>query len=63
VPPATEECLMWGAGWGRGVMMVMKERGMKLRGANPGQGAPIQQSSQSRLSLADRGGRKESGMK
>ena len=29
-PPRKEECLMWSAGWGRGVMMVMEECGMKL---------------------------------
>jgi len=30
---------MWSAGWARGVLMVMEECGMKLRGAKPGQGA------------------------
>jgi len=39
-PPAMEECLMLSEAWVRGVLMVMKERGMKLRGAKPGQGAP-----------------------
>jgi len=27
-PPANEECLMWCAGWARGVLMLMEERGM-----------------------------------
>jgi len=31
---------MWSAGWARGVLMVMEEHRMKLRGANPGQRAP-----------------------
>jgi hypothetical protein len=40
-PPANEECLMWSAGWTRGVRMLMEEWGMKLRGAKPGQGGPM----------------------
>jgi len=39
-PPGNEECLMWSSRWARGVLMVMEERRMKLRGENPGQGAP-----------------------
>jgi len=27
-PPANEECLMWSAGWARGVLMLMEEWGM-----------------------------------
>jgi hypothetical protein len=27
-PPANEECLMWSAGWARGMLMVMEEHGM-----------------------------------
>ena len=61
--PPGKECLMWSAGWARGVMMVMEECGMKLGGANPGQGAPIQRSSPSMLSIAEREGGKECGMK
>jgi hypothetical protein len=56
-PPGKEECLKWSAGWAKRVMMVMEECGMKLRGANPGQGAPIQQSSPPMLSIVERGGR------
>jgi len=40
VPQGKEECLMWCARWARGVLMAMEECRMKLRGANPGQGAP-----------------------
>jgi len=40
VPPGKEECLMWSAGWARGVMMVMEECRMKLRGSKPGKEAP-----------------------
>jgi hypothetical protein len=54
--PSGKKCLMWSAGWARGVMMVMEECGMKLGGANPVQGAPIQRSSQSMLSIAEREG-------
>jgi len=39
-PPGKEERLMWSSRWARGVLMVMEERRMKLRGENPGQGAP-----------------------
>jgi len=39
-PPGKEECLMSCARWARGVLMVVEECRMKLRGANPGQGAP-----------------------
>ena len=39
-PPGKEECLMWSSRWARGVLMVIEERRMKLRGQNPGQGAP-----------------------
>jgi hypothetical protein len=53
---------MWSAGWARGVMMVMEEYGMKLRGANPVQGGLIQQSNPSVLSIAERETGKESGM-
>jgi len=31
---------MWCARWARGVLMAMEECRMKLRGANPGRGAP-----------------------
>jgi hypothetical protein len=48
---------MWSAGWARGVILVMEECGMKLRGANPGQAAPIQQSSPTIPSIAEMGGR------
>jgi len=44
-------------------MIVMEECGMKLGGPNPGQEVPIQQSSPSMLSIAEREGGKESGMK
>jgi hypothetical protein len=27
-PPGKEECLMWSAGWARGVLMLMEECGM-----------------------------------
>jgi len=57
-PPGTEECLMWSAGWASGVMIVMEECGMNLRGPNPGQGAPITRSSPSMLTIAERGRRK-----
>jgi len=40
-PPGKEMCLMWCARWARGVLMVMEECRMKLRGTNPGQGAPM----------------------
>jgi hypothetical protein len=39
-PQEKEECLMWSSRWARAVLMVMEERRMKLRGENPGQGAP-----------------------
>jgi len=48
-----KECLTWSPGWARGVMMVMEECGMNLRGANPGQGAPIRRSSPFMLSIAE----------
>jgi len=39
-PPGKEECLIWSAGWSagwaRGVLMLMKERGMLLRGEQGG---------------------------
>jgi hypothetical protein len=54
---------MWSAGWAKEVTMVMEEGGIKLKGANPDQQAPIQQSSLSRLSIAERERGKESGMK
>jgi len=38
-PQRKKECLMWCARCARGVLMVMEECRMKLRGANPGQGA------------------------
>jgi len=41
VPQGKAECLLWCARWARGVVMVMEECRMKLRGANPGQGAPM----------------------
>jgi hypothetical protein len=44
-------------------MMVMKECGRKLRGANLGQEAPILRSSRSVLSIAEQERGKESGMK
>jgi hypothetical protein len=31
---------MWSAGLARGVLMLLEQRGMILRGANPGQGGP-----------------------
>jgi hypothetical protein len=37
VPPGIEECQMWSARWARGVVMVMEECRMTLRGTNPGQ--------------------------
>jgi len=40
-PPGKRERLMWSAGWVRGVRMLLEERGMLLRGANPGQGVPM----------------------
>jgi len=40
VPPGKEEYLMWSAGWAGGVLMVMEECRMKVRGANPGRGVP-----------------------
>jgi len=40
VPAGKEECLMSCARWARGVLIVMEECRMKLRGAYPGQGAP-----------------------
>jgi len=61
--PGKEECLMWSAGWARGEMMVMEEYGMKLWGTNPAQGVPIRRSSPSMLSIAEREGGKESGLK
>jgi hypothetical protein len=39
-PPGQEECLVRSSRWARGVLMVMAERRMKLRGKNPAQGAP-----------------------
>jgi len=54
---------MWSAGWAMGVMMLMEECRMKLGGAYPGQGAPIQSSSPSILSIDEQVGGKESGMK
>jgi len=36
--PGNEECLMWSSRWAIGVLMVMEEHRMKLRGQNPGQG-------------------------
>jgi hypothetical protein len=61
--PPGKECLMWIAGWARRVKMVMEEYGMKLGGANPDEGAPIQRSSPSMPSIAEREGVKECGMK
>jgi len=37
-PAGKEECLMWISRWPWGVLMVMEEHRMKLRGENPGQG-------------------------
>jgi hypothetical protein len=54
---------MWSARWAGAVMMVIEERGMKLGGANPGQGVPIHRSSPSMLSITEREGGTESGMK
>jgi hypothetical protein len=54
---------MWSARWARAVMMVMEECRMKLVGENLSQGAPIQQSSLSMLSITEREGGKEAGMK
>jgi len=61
-PPGKEQCLMWIAGWAKGQMMVMEECRMKLWGANPGQGAPIQRKSPSMLSITEREGNTESGI-
>jgi hypothetical protein len=44
------------------VMMVMDDCGMILGGANPDEGPPIQWSSSSMLSTAEKEGGKESGM-
>jgi hypothetical protein len=27
-PPGKEECLMWSAGWAKGVLMLIEEQGM-----------------------------------
>jgi len=35
-PRGKEECLIWSAGWARGVTMVMEKCRMKFGGANPG---------------------------
>jgi len=40
VPPGKKEWLMSCVRWARVVLMVMEVCRMKLRGANPGQGAP-----------------------
>jgi len=40
-PPGKEECLMWSEEWARGVLMLMEEHRMYLRGAKPGQGGPM----------------------
>jgi len=37
-PAGKKECLMWSSRWARGVLMVIKERRMKLRGVNLGEG-------------------------
>jgi hypothetical protein len=42
VPPGEEECLMSCARWARGVLMVIEECRMRLRGTNPGQEAPME---------------------
>jgi len=42
VPPGKEEWLMSCARWARGVLMVIEECRMKLRGTIPGQGAPME---------------------
>jgi len=39
-PPGKEDRLMSCARWAKGVPMVMEKCRMKLRGANPGRGAP-----------------------
>jgi hypothetical protein len=62
-PPGKKEYLLWSAEWAKGVMMVMEECRMKLRVAKQGQGAPIQRSSPSMLSIAERKRGKVSGMK
>jgi hypothetical protein len=56
-PPGKNECLICSAGWARGVMIVMEECGMKLRGTYPGQEVPILQRSPSMQSFTNRGGR------
>jgi len=38
-PQGKKECLMWCVRSARGVLMAMEGCRMKLRGANPGQGA------------------------
>jgi hypothetical protein len=55
---------MWSSRWARGVLMVMEERRMKLRGKNPGQGAPtgIEERISSGAALKGESGN-ESGMK
>jgi len=40
LPQGKEKCLMWCARSARGVLMAMEGCRMKLRGADPGQGAP-----------------------
>ena len=56
-----EECLIW---WARGVLIVMKEYRMKLRGANPGQEAPTGIEERWCSGAAPKGeGGEESGMK
>ena len=39
-PSGKDQCLMWSLRWARGVLMVMAECRMKLKGENPGHGAP-----------------------
>jgi len=41
-PPGKEKCLISCARWARGVLLVMEECRMKLRGANPGQVVPTE---------------------
>jgi hypothetical protein len=40
VSPRQEESLMWSVWWARGVLMMMEDRRVKMRGENRGQGVP-----------------------
>jgi hypothetical protein len=55
VPPGKKDCLMWSAGWARGVLMLIEECEMLLRGAKPGQGGPtgVEERSSSGAAILD----------